>query len=328
MLKSLSILKIQQNVFSAKWSSSKAQLLKLRKKTGYPFQSCKKALQLNNNCLEKSEEWLKEEAQRLGWTKANKLASRATLQGIIALAIDDKKELATMVEVNCETDFVARNKIFQSVVDVVTSSCLEFAKKQNILDNSISKVNLESSEMMALNSSEGKQLSDHVAVTIGHVGENIVLRRAICLNTKDTGLNIMGITHPSHTTGLNFFSGKYGSLIVYRKQQNDNKNNKKYLDNSDNEIMRQVCQHVIGMNPKAIGEHKYLEPEISRDVPGVVFNENDDTSLDENKSEIDEKQNILEQDFLLNSSVTVGQIVTDHEIILIDFVRYECGELF
>jgi len=83
---------------------------------------------------------LKAEAQRLGWAKANKLANRTTAQGVIALAIDDNKELATMVEVNCETDFVARNKVFQAVVDVVTSSCLEFAKNQNISGNSFYKV--------------------------------------------------------------------------------------------------------------------------------------------------------------------------------------------
>lgn len=99
---------------------------------------------------------------------------------------------------------------------------------------------------MALNSLEGKCLADHVAVTIGNLGENIILRRATCLNTKDTGLKVMGLTHPSNIIGLNFFSGKYGSLIVYRKQQKDHKNNERYLENSNNEIIRQLCQHVIG----------------------------------------------------------------------------------
>lgn len=89
-----------------------------------------------------SEVWLKEEAQRLGWAKANKLAHRTTVQGVIALAVDSQKEIATMVEVNCETDFVARNKCFQSAVEVVTSSCLDFAKKQKSLENSFSKVYL------------------------------------------------------------------------------------------------------------------------------------------------------------------------------------------
>jgi len=53
MLKSLLTVIGKQNIINAKWSSSKAQLLKLRKNTGYPFDSCKKALQLNNNDLEK-----------------------------------------------------------------------------------------------------------------------------------------------------------------------------------------------------------------------------------------------------------------------------------
>lgn len=83
---------------------------------------------------------MKAEAQRLGWAKAYKLANRNTVQGVIALGIDNKNELATMVEVNCETDFVARNKIFHSVVEVVTSSCLNFANTQDILKNSFSKV--------------------------------------------------------------------------------------------------------------------------------------------------------------------------------------------
>jgi len=214
---------------------------------------------------------------------------------------------------------------------------------------------LESAEILALSSLEGKLLADHVAIGIGNLGENIILKRATCINTKDTGLNIMGFTHPSTTIGLNYFSGKYGSLIVYRKQQN-NKNNEKYLENSDNEIIRQICQHIIGkyikfnrlnistiniinslikicfnlgMNPKGIGEHKSSEPIVPQKEPDVTFSENSDTllhDLDEKKLEVIEKQNVLEQDFLLNPSMTVGQIVTDHDIVLLDFVRYECGD--
>jgi len=83
------------------------------------------------------------------------------------------------------------------------------------------------------------------------------------------------------------------------------------------------------MNPKTIGDYRLHEPVTSQLVPGIIFRENNKVSienLDEKKSEIDEKQNILEQDFLLNPCMTVGQIVMDHEIVLLDFVRYECGE--
>ncbi|XP_050438215.1 elongation factor Ts, mitochondrial [Adelges cooleyi] len=314
---------------NANWSSSKAQLLKLRKKTGYPFESCKKALQLNNNSLEKSEDWLKEEAQRLGWAKANKLANRATAQGVIALAVDNKKQIATMVEVNCETDFVARNKSFQSVVDVVTSSCLDFAKKQKALENSFSKVNLKSGELMALSGTEGKSLADHIAMTIGNLGENLTLRRATCLNTHGTGLNITGLTHPANTTGNNYFAGKYGSLIIYRRHLDNDIISEKSMESSHNEILRQMCQHVIGMNPKSVGVLGPYELTKSQDK---VNDENDSTEIqdtvnvDEKPSDEIEEDGMLEQAFLLDPSLTVGQVATDYGIDILDFVRFECGE--
>jgi len=98
---------------------------------------------------------------------------------------------------------------------------------------------------MELSGAEGKSLADHVAVTIGNLGENVTLRRATCLNTRDTGLNIMGLTHPSNTTGSQFLSGKYGSLLIYRKQQDGEPINQR-LESSHDEILRQMCQHVIG----------------------------------------------------------------------------------
>lgn len=71
---------------------------------------------------------------------ANKLASRVTVQGLVALATDKQQESATLIEVNCETDFVTRNKYFHSIVEEVASSCLEFAKKQKPSENTFSKV--------------------------------------------------------------------------------------------------------------------------------------------------------------------------------------------
>lgn len=105
---------------------------------------------------------------------------------------------------------------------------------------------MKSGELMALSGTEGKSLADHVAVTIGNLGENVTLKRATCLNTRDTGLNVIGLTHPTNPTGSNFLSGKYGSLLIYRKQPDGQKINDKSLENSHDEILRQMCQHVIG----------------------------------------------------------------------------------
>lgn len=99
---------------------------------------------------------------------------------------------------------------------------------------------------MDLSGAEGKSLADHVAMTIGNLGENVTLRRATCLNTRDTGLNIIGLTHPSTTTGSHFHSGKYGSLIIYRRLQDNEKINQNSMETSSDEILRQMCQHVIG----------------------------------------------------------------------------------
>lgn len=76
----------------------------------------------------KAERWLREQAQALGWSKATKLEGRQTTQGLVGVAFS--KQIAAMVEVNCETDFVARNGTFQETVHDVAETCLKFAKTQ------------------------------------------------------------------------------------------------------------------------------------------------------------------------------------------------------
>lgn len=85
----------------------------------------------------------------------------------------------------------------------------------------------------------------------------------------------------------------------------------------------------LGMNPKSVGVLKTDEPVKPQDVVvDKMIKENEDSSLDnvdEKKSEIEE-DGMLEQDFLLDPSMTVGQVATDYGIDVLDFVRYECGE--
>lgn len=96
--------------------------------------------------------------------------------------------------------------------------------------------------MLSLISCKGQKLADCVAVTIGNLGENIILKRATCINTKDTDLIIKGLTHPCDTIGSNLLCGKYGSIIIYQKQQNNGNINNAF----DEKILGQMCQHVIG----------------------------------------------------------------------------------
>lgn len=71
-----------------------------------------------------AEDWLREQAKALGWNAAMKVQSRRATQGLIGVAINNKK--VAMVELNCETDFVSRNEKFKEMVDLVTSVCLKY----------------------------------------------------------------------------------------------------------------------------------------------------------------------------------------------------------
>lgn len=119
-------------------ASEKSLLATLRKKTGYTFTNCKKALEMHNNDLKLAETWLNQQAQSLGWSKATKLEGRQTTQGLIGVSVNNDD--GVLVEVNCETDFVARNKEFQKMVEETARTCLDYVKNHQKSKDSITKV--------------------------------------------------------------------------------------------------------------------------------------------------------------------------------------------
>ncbi|XP_065577977.1 elongation factor Ts, mitochondrial-like isoform X2 [Artemia franciscana] len=81
--------------------------------------------------LSMAEQWLHAQAQEQGWAKATKLQDRSTAQGLIGIAVNKERNVAAMIELNCETDFVARNARFQDLVTTITNHCLtEVMKRQ------------------------------------------------------------------------------------------------------------------------------------------------------------------------------------------------------
>ncbi|KAJ8952264.1 hypothetical protein NQ318_007431, partial [Aromia moschata] len=123
---------------SDKYRCQKSLLATLRKKTGYTFANCKKALEMHDNNLNEAEAWLKEQAQALGWSKATKLEGRQTAR--------------STHEVNCETDFVARNKEFQKIVEETTNTCLEYVKSHQKSQDVITKICLDTEQLKKLKS--------------------------------------------------------------------------------------------------------------------------------------------------------------------------------
>ncbi|XP_075992641.1 elongation factor Ts, mitochondrial isoform X3 [Anticarsia gemmatalis] len=266
-------------------------LAKLRKKTGYTIANCKKALEMHNNDSEKAETWLNEQAQAMGWAKATKLAGRTALQGLVAVKFD--KGHGALVELNCETDFVAKNEKFHKMIEDATIACYNFAHTHMQAKGPITKMELDGEQLGNLTAEGGKKLSESLALFIGSVGENAILRRAECWKANNNDVRIAGYTHPAPATPADYTAGKYGALVAY-KQAGDTE-----------DIGKQLCQHIVGMAPQKIGNKEKDEP---------AKNADDETCL-------------IYQEYLLDPSYTVEEVLEQNKVEIIDYVRFSCGEL-
>lgn len=177
-----------------------------------------------------AEVWLKEQAQVLGWSKAQKLQGRSTSQGLVTVIVD--KTHGALIEINCETDFVARNNQFQALSDVVATAVLKHAVGASS-NGMYNKSLLDADALKTLSALDGKTIADHSALTIGNLGENIVVRRALCMNVP-SDVKLIGITHPAPVEPSPVCYGKYGALLAFKTEENEE------------EIGRQLCQHIIG----------------------------------------------------------------------------------
>lgn len=205
---------------------------------------------------------------------------------------------------NCETDFVARNDNFVDLLSLVTHSALNHRKtiiKQNQLINTLESTSTHFREVLLthdlreLETPQGK-VDDLVAKTIGKLGENIKLTRAITMTTEPN--NVIGShVHGAfvmHSEGLSL--GKFGAIVVLKQMRSD-------IDNEKLSVLsKNMAKHVLGMNPRVISSNEIRES-------------------DGELSDV-----LLEQDYLLDSSKTVGKLVHDEGLGVVDFVRYECGE--
>lgn len=141
--------------------------MKLRRKTGYSFVNCKKALETCGGDLKQAESWLHKQAQKEGWSKAAKLRGRKTKEGLIGLL--QEGNTSVLVEVNCETDFVSRNLKFQQLVQQVALGTLLHCQSLKDQLSTYSKGFLSSSELSELPAGPEREgaLKDQLALAIG-----------------------------------------------------------------------------------------------------------------------------------------------------------------
>ena len=238
-----------------------------------------------NNDVSQAELWLKEQAQAQGWAKAQKLQGRNTSQGLLGVLV--RGQTAALVQLNCETDFVAKNSEFVSLLRQVAEGCIQSAATtdQPWLQSAVSQ-----DEMGGLESCEaGKSLGDLVALNIGRIGENITLGSA-SLFSAGPGVKVAAACHPSVGSQPGWVCGRYAAVLAYT-----NTNTASLEEEEENTLVKQLCQHIVGLAPTVINDEK------------------------------DTENSLLHQTFLMDEERKVKEVVEEAGINILEFVRTEVG---
>ena len=186
-----------------------AKLVKeLREKTGAGMMDCKKALEACDGDLDKSFDWLREK----GIAKAAKKADRIAAEGLTAFVVDGNT--AALVEVNSETDFVAKNDEFKGLVNNIAKIVCEQKP-----------VDLETALNLDV---EGKNLETVIAEASGKIGEKVSFRRFVVMTKSDN--QVFG--------AYSHMGGKMSAIVL--------------VDGANEEISRDVAMHVAAQAPKYI----------------------------------------------------------------------------
>lgn len=209
-----------------------ALVAQLRKRYVLPMQMCRDALAQNDNDVERAAEWLEKEQRKRGQDKLVKLSQRSTAEGWIG-AQSTNGTSAVLIEVNSETDFVARNAGFRELVSHMSTGALRMCDAHAQTEG---RVDLDTAALLKEKTDDGKVLGDLLADFVGKVGENTVVRRALGLKITD---GIIGTyAHaPLDEKGIEGQGLKAGMVAIKGIHVTD--------DNKD--YSRKVAQHIVGM---------------------------------------------------------------------------------
>ncbi len=268
-----------------------AQLVKeLREVTGAGMMDCKKALVETNGDMDAAVTWLREK----GIMKAAKKESRIAAEGVCKFMFDGNK--AAIYEVNSETDFVAKNEKFQALVEKI--------------GNAILACNAKNDEEALEASYEGETVKDMLVNATATIGEKISLRRVNLVEKTDS--QVFG--------GYVHMGGKIAVISV--------------LEGGDEVTAKDVCMHVAAMNPKYLCKDQvdadFLAKE-SEVLKQEILNEGKPAAIVD-KILVGKVQKLLkgiclvDQEFVKNPDVTVGQFAKNAGASILNYIRLEVGE--
>lgn len=262
----------------------------LRDSTGAGMMDAKKALTETDGDMEAAVDWLRTK----GLAKAAKKSGRTAAEGLVALAVEGGKGVA--VEVNSETDFVAKNADFQEMVKGIAAAALNAADV----------------EALAAADMGGKSVADTITDKIATIGENMSLRRMASVE----GDVVASYVHNAAAAGL----GQIGVLVA--------------LKGGDEAFGKQVAMHIAAANPLALGEAD-LDPaavEKERQVQIDIAKESGKPDAVIEKMIVGRmkkyiaESTLLGQAFVVNPDLTVEKAAAEAGAEVLGFVRLEVGE--
>ncbi|MGV3457776.1 translation elongation factor Ts [Sphingomonas sp.] len=284
-----------------------AAVKELREKSGAGMMDCKKALTETNGDIEAASDWLRSK----GLAAAAKKSSRTAAEGLVGVAVAGTKGVA--VEVNSQTDFVAKNEIFQGFVREVTGVALE----QGIADV----------EALKAASITGGTIEDVLVANIATIGENQVLRRA--KKVEVTNGAVIPYVHNAAAPGL----GKIGVLVALESDAG--------VDVLE-PLGKQIAMHIAAAFPLALSIED-LDPEVVEREAAILREKNADKIVGKSEEvaakilngpvEKFKKENaLLTQAFVMDGKTPVGDVIAQAgkdagaSIKLVDYVRFQLGE--
>ncbi|GBQ08051.1 MULTISPECIES: translation elongation factor Ts [Acetobacter] len=276
-----------------------ALVKELREKTGAGMMDCKKALNESNGEIEGAVDWLRTK----GLAAAAKKSGRTAAEGLVAVASEDKK--AAMVEVNAETDFVARNEAFQSFVESVAQVAL--------------KVGDDLEAIKAATLASGRTVADELTHLIATIGENMSLRRARVF-TVPSGV-VATYVHGALRPGV----GKIGVLAALEAPS---------ASDAITQLGRQIGMHVAATRPSALDVTSLDQAEVERERAVLI-----DQAKDSGKPEaiiekmvegrirkFYEEVVLLEQVWVHDGESRVKKVLEKAGVKLVGFDRFQLGE--
>ncbi|MDQ7111965.1 translation elongation factor Ts [Staphylococcus simulans] len=270
-----------------------AKLVKeLRERTGAGMMDCKKALVENDGDIEKAIDYLREK----GIAKAAKKADRIAAEGMTYVGVNGND--AVIVEINSETDFVARNEGFQELVKEIANQILE-TKPESV------------DALLETKLSTGDTVSERINKAISTIGEKLSLRR-FAVRTKGDNDAFGAYEH---------MGGRISVLTVVE-------------GTTDEEAAKDVAMHIAAINPKYVSSDQVSQEELAHEkevLKQQALNEGKPEKIVEKMVEGRLRKYLQEicavdQDFVKNPDVTVEEFLKSKGGKLTDFVRYEVGE--